>query len=299
MFAVLDWPSNLGLRPSGVEHLPAALRSAGLLARLGARDAGSVAPAAAYRPERDGDTGVLNGPALHDSIAILGRAIADVILRNDTPVVLAGDCSVVLGGLLGTRLALRTRGGADSVALLFIDGHTDFYQPSASPTGEVADMDLALATGRGPAVLTTFEVASPLVRDHAVAAVGARDRTEREQAGSQRIEDSGVALFELPTIRARGMTAIADDVLRVVADGETPLFWCHIDADVLDDAVMPAVDYRQPGGLTPEELVHLLGRAAASGRMAGLSLAIYNPSLDPQAESAHLLVDILQRALPA
>jgi len=25
-------------------------------------------------------------------------------------------------------------------------------------------------------------------------------------------------------------------------------YWIHVDADVLDDAVMPAVDYRQPGG---------------------------------------------------
>ena len=38
-FAVLDLPSNLGLRPSGVERLPEALRRAGLLERLRARDA--------------------------------------------------------------------------------------------------------------------------------------------------------------------------------------------------------------------------------------------------------------------
>jgi hypothetical protein len=31
-------------------------------------------------------------------------------------------------------------------------------------------------------------------------------------------------------------------------------FWIHLDADVLDDEVMPAVDYRMPGGLPPDEL---------------------------------------------
>lgn len=41
-FAILDAPMNLGLRPSGVERLPVALRRAGLPVRLGAREAGRV-----------------------------------------------------------------------------------------------------------------------------------------------------------------------------------------------------------------------------------------------------------------
>jgi arginase len=56
--------------------------------------------------------------------------------------------------------------------------------------------------------------------------------------------------------------------------------WVHLDADVLDDAVMPAVDYRQPGGLAPAELTAVLRRAMGSGLPVGLSVAIYNPALD-------------------
>ena len=40
--AIIEAPSILGLRPTGVEHLPDALVSAGLLARLHARHAGRV-----------------------------------------------------------------------------------------------------------------------------------------------------------------------------------------------------------------------------------------------------------------
>jgi len=57
----------------------------------------------------------------------------------------------------------------------------------------------------------------------------------------------------------------------------------HVDADVLDDAVMPAVDHRQPGGLTPGELATILAAAMASGRVAGVDVTIYNPALDPDA----------------
>lgn len=64
--------------------------------------------------------------------------------RGEFPVVL--DCSIMLGNLL----ALRRRG---RFGLLFRDGHADPYQPEAEPNGEAASMDLALATGRGPAVV--------------------------------------------------------------------------------------------------------------------------------------------------
>jgi arginase len=44
--AIIDVPSNLGLRPSGVEQLPSALERAGLASRLRARRAGRVEPTA-------------------------------------------------------------------------------------------------------------------------------------------------------------------------------------------------------------------------------------------------------------
>lgn len=297
MFAVVDWPSNLGLRPSGVENLPEALRQAGLVASLRARDAGSVAPGAEYNSERSAETGLLNGPALRDATHSLARAVADVIGRDEIPIVLAGDCSVILGGLLGTKLAMRSRGLSDRVALLFIDGHVDFYQPAQSPTGEVADMDLALATGRGPAILTALDGQAPLVRDEDVAAVGARDGKEREKAGSPDIRATRITLLELAAIRQRGIDAVADEALKVITGGHASRFWCHIDADVLDDTVMPAVDYRQADGLTAAELTALLNRASKTERMAGLSVAIYNPALDPGGDGARLLVEIVARAL--
>ena len=91
---------------------------------------------------------------------------------------LGGDCSIVLGGLL----ALRRR---DRVGLLFVDGHTDLYQPEANINGEAASSDLALATGRGPDILTMFEGYRPLVRDADVVVLGFRDAEEAASYGSQ------------------------------------------------------------------------------------------------------------------
>jgi arginase len=80
-------------------------------------------------------------------------------------VVLGGDCSILLGNLL----ALKRRG---RYGLLFMDGHADFYNPEANSNGEAASMELALATGRGPDVLTSIESSGPLVNDQDVVAFG-------------------------------------------------------------------------------------------------------------------------------
>ena len=101
-------------------------------------------------------------------------------------------CSI----LLGSTLALRRRG---RYGLLFIDGHADFYQPEANPNGEAASMDLALATGRGPDVLTNLEGRKPLVVDEDVVAFGFRDTDEQMAYGIQPIP-AGLLSFDLATI---------------------------------------------------------------------------------------------------
>ena len=57
-FVIVDAPSVLGLRPSGVEDLPEALKAAGLQAGLNAEYAGRVEPPP-YDAKRDPQTLVL------------------------------------------------------------------------------------------------------------------------------------------------------------------------------------------------------------------------------------------------
>src|SRR5215207_7903404 len=177
-FAVIEAPSILGLRPTGVETLPDALLNAGLIDRLGARHAGRVVPESPYNFERDPATLTLNANGIASYSRALADAVGEVLDRGEFPVVLGGDCSIVLGNLL----ALKRRG---RYGLLFIDGHADFYNPEANPNGEAASMDLALATGRGPEVLTNLEGRGPLVRDEDVVAFGFRDAEEQAEYGSQ------------------------------------------------------------------------------------------------------------------
>lgn len=287
---IVQAPSALGLRPSGVEDLPSALLRAGLRERLGAVVGRRVDTPASDR-RRDPGTNVLNPNGIARFSVQLADVVGEVLARGAFPVVLGGDCSILLGNLL----ALRRRG---RYGLLFVDGHTDFYQPAAEPTGEAASMDLALATGRGPRVLADIEGRGPLVRDEDVVVLGYRDAAESAAAGMQPLP-SRLWAVDLHQVREAGAAVAARRAVSWLDGGGSGGFWVHLDVDVLDDAVMPAVDYRLPGGLTWAELESVLEAAMSSGRAVGLDVTIFNPRLDPDARIAARLTECLCRGLSA
>jgi arginase len=288
-YAVIEAPSVLGLFPRGVERLPDALLEAGLADALDARRAGRVEPPP-YDSRRDPVTGLLNPTALREYAHQLAGATGEVLEGGDIPVVLGGDCSILLGNLLA--LSRRGRHG-----LLFLDGHADFYQPEAEPNGEAASMDLALATGRGPTVVTDLDGRGALIRDEDVVALGRRDGEEAEAAGSQRIEDTSITVLDLRAVRERGAARATRDAVDHLRRPELDGFWIHLDCDVLDDAVMPAVDYRLPDGLSWDELGTVIALAIGTGRAVGLEVTIFNPALDTDGAVTRALVSCLVDAL--
>jgi arginase len=288
-YAIIEAPSVLGLFPGGVERLPDALLAAGLAERIGARRAGRVEPPP-YDPRRDEATGLLNPHGIADYSRALAAAVAPVLDRGGFPVVLGGDCSILLGCVLATRR--RGRAG-----LLFLDGHADFYQPEAEPNGEAASMELALATGRGPELVTNPDGLRPLVRDEDVVVLGRRDAELAEREGSRRIEETAIATIHLDAVRLEGVAEAVERALERLGDPALDGFWIHLDADVLDDAVMPAVDYRIPGGLSWDELSAVLRRAVGSGRALGIDVTIFDPDRDETGAIAAALVDALARGL--
>src|SRR5262245_1114089 len=287
-FAVIEAPSILGLRPTGVETLPQALLRPGLADRLAARNAGRVEPPG-YDPRRDPETTMLNPQAIAGYAVALADAISEVFHRSEMPIVLGGDCSI----LLGPMLALRRRG---RFGLLFIDGHTDYYQPDANVNGEVASSDLALVTGRGPTIMTELEGFRPLVNPHDVVAFGRRDNEEAARYGSDEPPPT-MRVLDLAYIGQVSAQKAMATALGTLVDDRLGGFWVHLDADVLDDAIMPAVDYRMPGGLSWDQLEVALRTAAASGRMVGLDLTIFNPTLDEGERGARGLVKTIVAAL--
>lgn len=274
-FTIIEAPSILGLRPTGVQHLPEALKAAGLMSELRADYGGRVSPLS-YSSERDKLTLLLNPDPIRAFSLQLANTVAFVLHKKRFPLVLGGDCSILIGNLL----ALRRLG---TYGLFFIDGHADFYQPEASPTGEVADMDLAIVSGRGPNVLTNIDGLKPLVRDQDIVVFGYRDAEQAASYGSQDVRDTHMHVFDLPSVRKFDtFAAAASQAVDILANNELlDGFWIHLDVDVLDDSIMPAVDYRLGGGgLSFSELSELLKILVGSDGAVGMDITIFNPLLD-------------------
>ncbi|MGF6177406.1 arginase family enzyme [Ensifer sp. 4252] len=135
-YAILEAPSTLGLATGGVENLPDKLLDLGLAERIHARRVARLA-VPPKDPTPDPETGTLNARAIAAWSPNLADAVEAMLDAGEFPVVLGGDCTIVLGSML----AFRRRG---RYGLFFIDGNADFFQPEAEPNGEGASVDLAL-----------------------------------------------------------------------------------------------------------------------------------------------------------
>jgi len=200
-------------------------------------------------------------------------AVTQQMQSRNFPLVLGGDCSI----LIGIMPALKSKG---NFGLLFLDAHADFYLPDQSTTGELADMDLSIVTGRGPSILTDINNLGPYIKDRNVIHIGQRDGEETKQYGSQEIKDSGISLFDLSAIRSKGLQRITNDITTQMESLALDGFWIHFDTDVISDDENPAVDYRLPGGLSFQEVTQLLSKLILTGKIIGMSVTIFNPALD-------------------
>ena len=157
-------------------------------------------------------------------------------------------------------------------------------------------MDLAVVTGREPAALADIDGRRPLVREEDVAVFGFRDAESAVAYGSPDVRQTGIHVFDLSEVRRLGAAAAARQGLAVLEASGVEGFWVHLDADVLNDEVMPAVDYRMPDGLWPEELTEALSVVLASPLAVGMEVTIYNPTFD---NAERLAARALARAVTA
>jgi arginase len=294
--AVLDAPSNLGLRPPspgtvpGCAKAPGALRDHGLVSRLGARDAGCLTPPR-YDPTgwQPGD-GVCQAAQIAGYSVRLADRIGAILDRNELPLVLGGDCSILLGSAVAMSRLGEALGGRPG--LVFVDGHSDFRHPgNAAYVGAAAGEDLALATGRGQVELAGIENRRPYLRDQDVVVLGIRGHDEYRMD----LQAAGIAVRAAPELRAEGPARTAQWAREQLTDCVG--YWLHVDVDVLDPSVMPAVDAPDDGGIAHRELELLIAGLVADDSCLGLELTVFDPDQDPDGDHAAELTEMLVAAL--
>ena len=287
-------PCNLGLRPLRPGHEPGTWRAPQALTDAGLVEA--IEPAEivdmeqpAYHAEAEPGTLLRNGNTLRRFNLELADHVEQAAERGEFPMIVGGDCAVLLGALAGRR-----RQGP--LSLVHVDGHSDFRHPgnydAATTLSAVAGMDLALATGRGDPLMTTWPgVPVPLVPDEQVVQIGER---EGHSPGFIWADVNDTAFNRIDVFKAReiGADAVVESALATVGQQDWP-FFVHFDVDVLDQTVMPAVDSPGSPGIEPDQLRIILARLIGDQRCAGMTCTIFDPDLDPDGSLAIWLVGLL------
>ena len=287
---VIGVPLDLGQSPRGVDMGPAAVRVAGLEARLEAighkvEDAGNIAVAI---PEQKKE-GAASAKYLKEITATCTKA-AELVLKTlevgKVPMVLGGDHSIAAGTISGVAEFYRRQN--QKIGLIWIDAHTDMNTPDSSPSGNVHGMPLAAIMGLPPLELGKIYDFSPKIQPENCVLVGIRDVDNYEK---ENIRKAGVEVFTMRDIDERGMRAVMEEALRMAGRG-TAGYHVSLDMDWIDPEDAPGVGTPVWGGATYREAHLAMEIISDHGRMLSFEIVEVNPVIDERNQTADLAVEL-------
>jgi arginase len=269
----------------GEERGPEAFTTAGLFSALGIDDVREL-DARLDSIMRDPNTGIIG----YDRVVEISRAIhgatTAVYEEGARPLLVGGDCGCIIGALA----AARDRHGRLGACVL--DAHLDSYDGATSPTGELADMDIAIVTGRGDAALVNLGGQGPICRPGDAIVVGYRVPDGGELQGSEPehlVADPRIQVIWAEGVLRHGAGEVAAYAAERLVD-QAGAFWLHFDVDCFDRRVMPAMSYGQDFGLAYEHVEELLTSLLASDGLVGVSISDFAAPKDPNGSHARRLV---------
>jgi len=285
---VLGSPTSAAAMSAGHEGAPAALRKAGLIDRLRSvgyevEDFGDD-PVQLSKPD-DESPRTRNIAGVLASINALKPRVELAVKSGALPLILSGDCSIVLATVAAMRRYFR------NVGLIYVDRDADLNTPATTPSGSLDGMVISHVTGRGAAELVRFWSEPPLARDPDVALFGYErlDPAEQEALGRSTLRS-----YPAADIRKKGAAEMARTVAESI-HGRKNEFVLHFDVDVIDG--FSATNFPGDGGLTFADVRDALEVFAAHPHLGAIEVAAYNPAKDPDGAGAKQLVDLLADVL--
>jgi arginase len=281
-FALVEAAVSCGSPTQGTEGAFDALVKAGLPAVFG--DARllpmeKLAPCAAW-PE-----GLRHLDTVMEVCRRLRSNVLDALDRGEYPVVIGGDHSCAMG----TLAALGEFYGAENLAVVYVDAHTDINTDQTSESGCIHGMDLAAACGLCCGALTVGRNRVNLLGEN-LHFIGARSIDPPEYGI---VERAGAHLHTAGAVRERGLEAVLGQILPALEGKHVHI---SFDVDVLDPGEFSATGYNIPEGLTLAQVERILKAVLDTGRTCSLECVEYNPVLDPGGRDLRALMELLRGA---
>ncbi len=207
-----------------------------------------------------------DGPGNRD---LIRTATAGIITANAVPVMIGGDDSVPIPFI--EAFALHA-----PVTILQIDAHIDWRDERY---------------GERQGFSSTMRRASEMAHVTAIVQAGARGMGSARKAEVDDAADWGAKIIPARHIHDRGVSLALDHI----PEGVNCII--TLDCDALDSAIMPAVAYPSPGGLTYWQVVKLIEGVAAKAKIVGFDLIEFVPERDHDGTSAFTAARIICNVL--
>jgi len=286
---VVSLPYNTGSKGKSIEEGSKSLRNAGLISAFSqfceVTDYGDVR---ATLPMRDDSNPKLLNPHQVEALCrVLVDKIRIILQAGCYPLVIGGDCSVLMGIIEGLSNSER------KIGMVYMDAHGDFNTPETTPSGIIGGMDVAIAAGRGPRRLAGMFGHSPLIPEENIVLCGTRDLDTQE---ANALNQSKVTVYTSKEIKAKGAEKSAEEILAYL-EPKSDCLYLHIDLDVLDPSVFSASGLPVPDGLLEEEFQHVLTVLGESGKLCCISVMAFDAAEDSDGSQASKVVTLVAEAL--
>lgn len=195
----------------------------------------------------------------------VNRSIAELVFKakteNSFPIIFAGNCNTAIGTLGGLR---------EEVGVVWFDCHGDFNTPETTVGGFLDGMSIAMVTGRCWKNLLASVPGFKPVREDMIVLIGARDFDHEE---AKNLSHSTIQLITTEILKQDNLDEHFPPMEKI---------YLHIDLDVIDPQYVQVNSYSREGGLSPDDLYHLVDRIKKKYSILAVAFTAYDPSLDSE-----------------
>jgi len=233
----------------------------------------------------------------------LANEIKKTLLKEEVPIVLAGDHSSALGTISGIKMAYPTK----RVGVIWIDAHADLHTPYTTPSGNMHGMPIACVLAEDNKErqqnkpddetieywekLKGLGGITPKIHYNDLVYIALRDFEPQEDF---LIKKNKVRVFNLQEIRKKAVERVAIESLNYL--DHCDIIYVSFDVDSMDSRISSGTGTPVPNGITEKEAGNLIYYIMRSKKIVCFEMVEINPTLDKENLMAENAFEILQKA---
>lgn len=233
----------------------------------------------------------------------LANEIKKTLLKDEIPIVLAGDHSSALGTISGIKMAYPNK----RIGVIWIDAHADIHTPYTTPSGNMHGMPIAALLAEDNKErqqnkpddetieywekLKNIGGITPKIQYNDLVYIALRDFEPQEDF---LIKKHKVRVFNLQEIRKKAVERVAIESLNYL--DHCDVIYVSFDVDSMDSRISSGTGTPVPNGITEKEAGNLIYYIMRSKKIVCFEMVEINPTLDKENLMAENAFEILQKA---